>query len=169
MNIHEFCILGLKQHFLGPEVSLKKKASKQENEEDPKRTKLTEENITTHQALLKEEHSDPKKVGELIKLLPPGEQQLLWKKFEKSRISASADGDYKDVTKGTGSQEKNHVLLRNCVIDGGQLAKHYKTAMLSFENTSEKKITYIFKPWKQMVDRYGKTEALARLKAGQQK
>ena len=82
----------------------KRPASKQENEEDPKRTKLTEENITTHQALLKEEHSDPKKVGELIKLLPPGEQQLLWKKFEKSRISASADGDYKDVTKGTGSQ-----------------------------------------------------------------
>ena len=46
---------------------------------------------------------------------------------------------------------------------------HYKRAMLSFENTSEKKITYIFKPWKQMVDKCGKTEALARLKAGTMK
>ena len=131
MNIHEFCTFGLsifllrkpgatfsgngkkRKNHADKEVSLKKRpASKQENEEDPKRTKLTEENITIRQALLKNEHSDPKKVGELIKLLPPGEQQLLWKKFEKSRLSA-----YKE-----GSQEKKHVLLRNWVIDGGQLA-----------------------------------------------
>ena len=69
-----------------------------------------------------------------------------------ARQRVDPKNDYKNVNKGTGSQEKKRWWPT------GQTLQNSHAEL-------EKKITYIFKPWKQMVDKRGKTEALARLKA----
>ena len=39
---------------------------------------------------------------------------------------AGAESSYKEATKGTGSQERKHKLLRSFILDGGSIAKNYK-------------------------------------------
>ena len=51
-----------------------------------------------------------------------------------------------------GSQDKKHKLLRNFILDGGTLAKNYKTAVLSMEKREEKGGEIKFK-WTSMVRR----------------
>eukprot|EP00434_Breviolum_minutum_P018828 symbB.v1.2.016607.t1/scaffold1266.1/size127780/2 len=131
--------------------------------------KLTAKNVKTHQQLLSSKLCSAAEIDKAIGKLPQKEQQILWKKFEKERLLAGEDGKYKDNTKGLGSQQKKHKLLRSFVMDGGMLGKNYKTAMLTFEKTEEKGGETKFNTWKQQVDKYGKAEALARLKAGTMK
>ena len=131
--------------------------------------KLTAKNVKTHQQLLSSKLCSAAEIDKAIGKLPQKEQQILWKKFEKERLLTGEDGKYKDNTKGLGSQEKKHKLLRSFVMDGGMLGKNYKTAMLTFEKTEEKGGETKFNTWKQQVDKYGKAEALARLKAGTMK
>ena len=128
--------------------------------------KLTAKNVKTHQQLLSSKLCSAAEIDKAIGKLPQKEQQILWKKFEKERLLAGEDDKYKDNTKGLGSQQKKHKLLRSFVMDGGMLGKNYKTAMLTFEKTEEKGGETKFNTWKQQVDKYGKAEALARLKAG---
>ena len=131
--------------------------------------KVTAKNLKTHQQLLDAKLCSAKEVDKALSKLPPNEAQVLWKKFEKQRQLAGADGTYKDVTKGLGSQEKKHQLLRSFILDKGSIGKNYKTAMLAFESTEEKGGEVKFNTWKQQVDKYGKNEAVARLKAGTMK
>ena len=131
--------------------------------------KLTAKNVKTHQQLLSAKLCSVAEIDKAIGKLPQNEQQVLWKKFEKERLLTGEDGKYKDSTKGLGSQGKKHQLLRAFVMDGGMLGKNYKTAMLTFEKTEEKGGETKFNTWKQQVDKYGKAEALARLKAGTMK
>lgn len=130
---------------------------------------VTAKNLKTHQELLQAKLCSAQKIEEAVKNLPVKEQQVLWKKFEKERLVKGENEKYMEVTKGLGSQEKKWKLLRNFIMDGGQLAKNYKTAMVSFEKVEEKGGEIRFNTWKQQVDKYGKTEALARLKAGTMK
>ena len=131
--------------------------------------KLTAKNVKTHQQLLSAKLCSAAEIDKAIGKLPQKEQQILWKKFEKERVLTGEDGKYKDNTKGLGSQERKHKLLRSFVMDGGMLGKNYKTAMLTFEKTEEKGGETKFNTWKQQVDKYGKAEALARVKAGTMK
>ena len=131
--------------------------------------KVTAKNLKTHQQLLDAKLCSAKEVDKALSKLPPNEAQVLWKKFEKQRQLAGADGTYKDVTKGLGSQEKKHQLLRSFILDKGSIGKNYKTAMLAFESTEEKGGEVKFNTWKQQVDKHGKNEAVARLKAGTMK
>ena len=125
--------------------------------------------MKTHQQLLSAKLCSAAEIDKAIGKPPQKEQQILWKKFEKERLLTGEDGKYKDNTKGLGSQERKHKLLRSFVMDGGMLGKNYKTAMLTFEKTEEKGGETKFNTWKQQVDKYGKAEALARLKAGTMK
>ena len=130
---------------------------------------ITAKNLKTHQDLLNAKLCTPLAVEEAIAKLPQKEQQVLWKRFEKARQLAGQDGAYKDLTKGLGSQEKKHQLLRSFVLDQGAISKNFKQAMLSFSKESERGGQVTFNTWKQQVDKYGQKEAMARLKAGTMK
>lgn len=131
--------------------------------------KVTAKNLKTHQQLLAAKLCSAKEIDKALANLPANEAQVLWKKFEKQRQLAGEDASYKDVTKGLGSQEKKHQLLRSFILDKGSIGKNYKTAMLTFESKEEKGGEAKFNTWKQQVDKYGKNEAVARLKAGTMK
>lgn len=131
--------------------------------------KATAKNLKTHQQLLAAKLCSAKEIDKALANLPANEAQVLWKKFEKQRQLAGEDASYKDVTKGLGSQEKKHQLLRSFILDKGSIGKNYKTAMLTFESKEEKGGEAKFNTWKQQVDKYGKNEAVARLKAGTMK
>lgn len=153
------------------------KEGEEEGEEEEVKTddlemgdaEVTAKNLQTHQELLQAKLCSAKQIEAAVQKLPTKEQQLLWKKFEKERLLKGENDKYQEVTKGLGSQEKKWKLLRNFILDGGSLAKNYRTAMVSFEKVEEKGGEIRFNTWKQQVDKYGKSEALARLKAGTMK
>ena len=130
---------------------------------------VTSKNLKTHQQLLDAKLCSAKEIDKALAKLPANEVQSLWKKFEKNRQMAGAESSYKEATKGTGSQERKHKLLRSFILDGGSIAKNYKEAMLVYEKTDEKGGMVKFNTWKQQVDKYGKAEAMSRLKAGTMK
>ena len=154
-----------------PASKAKEEATKEDTpmEEGEVLPEVTAKNIKTHQQLLDAKLCSPKAVEAAIAKLPQNEQQMLWKKFEKARQMAGEDGSYKDITKGMGSQEKKHQLLRSFILDQGVLSKNFKQAMLSFSKESTRGGQVTFNTWKQQVDKYGKKEAMARLKAGTMK
>ena len=82
-------------------------------EEDPEvevhSTKLpvTLKNMKTHEDLLA-----GNQLIAAFKLLPAGEQQKVWKKFESSRKKPGNDASYQEHTKGHGRQSKKKDKLR---------------------------------------------------------
>ena len=116
-------------------------------------------NLKTHQQFLDAKLCSANEVEKALAKLPHKEQQqLVWKKFEKSRLLEGQDGSYKELTKGLGSQDKKHKLLSNFILDGGTLAKNYKAAALSMEKREEKGGEIKFNTWKEQVDKYGQNE-----------
>eukprot|EP00435_Cladocopium_sp_Y103_P052176 s1056_g16.t1 len=134
-------------------------------------SKLTEENLDSHQALLKAELNDAEAVENAIEKLSDKEQQMLWKKFEHNRRS-TGDGEdkkYRDSTGGVGSVAKKRKLLVSWVLDKGELKENYRQAFLTLEKSTTQRQEVAFKTWKQMKNKYGQKEALSRLKAGNMK
>lgn len=133
-----------------------------------KKNGLTQENVKTHQELLGSSLKDSEQVSNAILALPEEEQQLLWKKFEHSRKSAGEQEDkvYKANTQGVGSLAKKRKLLVSWVLDKGELKDNYREAFLNMEQSTTNRVELGFKTWQQMKTKYGKAEALSRLKAG---
>eukprot|EP00913_Durusdinium_trenchii_P030134 g28236.t1 len=68
--------------------------------------------------------------------------------------------------RGVGSLAKKRKLLVSWVLDKGELKDNYREAFLNMEQSTTNRVELGFKTWQQMKTKYGKAEALSRLKAG---
>ena len=90
----------------------------------------------------------------------------LWKKFKMCRESEGQDQQYVSLTNGPGSQKKKQGLLRAWLKDGGQLCKHYRDAVTTFELKNTTREGYKWRSWKKTCDELGSQQALGMLKRG---
>ncbi|CAE7240851.1 unnamed protein product [Symbiodinium sp. CCMP2592] len=130
---------------------------------------LSLKNIKTHAELLEVKGWSGKDVWNAFKMLPSGEQQMVWKLFEKGRQKEGCDASYRDQTAGAGGNKRKQDMLTSWLLDEGKCGDYYQKACLQLTKMSSRQLKVSWEPWKAMTNRYGKTEALARLKAGTMK
>ena len=122
--------------------------------------------VKTHEALLEAKGWTADKLHECFKKLPEAEQQKVWKLFERSRKAQGWQEQWSSQASGPGSNKKKNDLLRGWLKDGGQCASYFRSASLQLQHLSEDKIAVSWITWKQTLKKFGKEEALARLKKG---
>ncbi|CAK0906702.1 unnamed protein product, partial [Prorocentrum cordatum] len=105
-------------------------------------------------------------VGEKFRQLDKKSQMSAWKMFEKSRQSEGNDADYKNSTKGTGSNEKKTRLLKKWILDKGKCGNHYLGYLQEINLDKSRKVEEDWVPFATAEKRWGKEELAARVKSG---
>ncbi|CAE7206762.1 unnamed protein product [Symbiodinium sp. CCMP2592] len=136
-----------------------KEKKNDKTKDEPEKTKekfpLSLTNIRTH--------------SELLEVKGWSGKEMVWKLFEKGRQKEGCDASYRDQTSGAGGNKRKQDMLTSWLLDEGKCGKYYQKACLQLTKMSSHQVQVTWEPWKTMQNRYGKTEALARLKAGTMK
>ena len=144
-----------------------KEEEEKTEEEEEEKLPLTKKALEDHQKFLEESGNlSDKQFDKALSKLSPGQQQSLWKKFERSRKSQQMQMEYQKEIVGAGSLARKKKLLRSWCLDGGKCDKCYKKA---FSTIPLDKSSGLEKEWyskKKMEDEIGVEEMKMRLKAG---
>ena len=156
-----------------PAASLKKPASKQEEQEaepeEPEHVPLTAQAVKDHNKFCEE--AQGMSVGQFEKALScldGAASQRLWKAFAKSRKSSGEQEKYPEATTSAkdGSLAKKRKLLFGWVCDGKETGEHYKSMV---ETVSLKKSEGVTSTWltkNQALQHWGKEELQERVASG---
>ena len=126
---------------------------------------LTAENLETHEQLLAEGHkSSEDEIAKALAKLPSKDQQLIWKKFERSRSASGFDQEYKECTKG--SHVKKNKMLLGWILDKTSCGKHFQDFKISFgiSKTVEAGSTWLSQV--EALAKYGKQQLGQMVEAG---
>ena len=97
---------------------------------------LSLKNIKTHSELLEVKGWSGRDVFDAFKMLPSGEQQMVWKLFEKGRQKEGCDGAYREQTSGAGGNKRKQDILTSWLLDEGKCGQYYQKACFQLTKMS---------------------------------